>query len=514
MLVSLEDLPSNSISSLCMQALNRKWFGLEGCCQTHSALGPSTTPTLQGFEACDHDLILQLDVDLMMPGADTTWQTDAAAFGGGGGGGGDAADAAADGTGTSTRVQPADAAAPAVAAGSSCELLAKSASSTAISATAAAAGPTAAPLYNLVAVLQNDPSAISISLPTLPGISRPSSTAAAAAATAAAGDMSLEKQQHHHQQQREGQAPGFGCVLGATFCSADGVPWRTEVRGCLVHRKRLLQLLPLPPSEPAQHTGHAAAAAADAGTTKAAPAAADGAAPLAALTLSADNDVGTGDDAGGGGKIEPQGAVQKGTPWGNSNSSSSRSSNSSSSPSSSSSSSPPRWYRALDDVIVASGGTLRCYRAYYLPSHTSNSSAGSYSYIHEAPNSLGRGFGRYQESTGSVKGRTGDAEAGGAGVGSKVRSSRGGWHGSLAFLHPTNKLKGDPWAWSLVESALRAGCWPREQRGEVRGREGGGWECCGKEGEGGARGHDKGGVAGGDEGRGGEGERGREGGSP
>jgi hypothetical protein len=40
----------------------------------------------------------------------------------------------------------------------------------------------------------------------------------------------------------------------------------------------------------------------------------------------------------------------------------------------------------------------------------------------------------------------------------------------LAFIHPPNQpLKESSWGMSLVQSALRANCWPHNQPGKVKG---------------------------------------------
>jgi hypothetical protein len=106
----------------------------------------------------------------------------------------------------------------------------------------------------------------------------------------------------------------------------------------------------------------------------------------------------------------------------------------------------PPWHRALDTAVTDSQGALRTYRPflYYethnvLPTHAINSSSSS------------RGPGSCAERAVSVRH-------------GQVSTS------PLAFIHPPNQpLKESSWGMSLVQSALRANCWPHNQPGKVKG---------------------------------------------
>lgn len=102
----------------------------------------------------------------------------------------------------------------------------------------------------------------------------------------------------------------------------------------------------------------------------------------------------------------------------------------------SSSSHPPLWYRAVDAVIAASAGSLRCYRPHYSISSSRQAHGGN---MHAS----------------------GDRSLGHTSTEEAVPG--------MCFLHPPNQpLKESTWGLALVKSALHAGCWPMEQVGKVR----------------------------------------------
>lgn len=102
----------------------------------------------------------------------------------------------------------------------------------------------------------------------------------------------------------------------------------------------------------------------------------------------------------------------------------------------SSNSHPQLWYRAIDAVIAASSGLLRCYRPYYSISSTPPADGGNM--LASGNWTLG-----HQSTAAAVPG--------------------------MCFLHPPNQpLKESTWGLGLVKSALHAGCWPMQQVGKVR----------------------------------------------
>jgi hypothetical protein len=196
-----------------LQEVNRRWFGLQGCFETRSSSGVPVTPTLQGLEACTHDLILQLDVDILLPGCPY------------------------DPLSLRPITQVAQPAKQVYSeTGSSPQTLSSSIDSS--SCSSKRANPALdSTLLQLAGVLLSDPAAISISLPCLP-----------VPASSLALPTSVQQQQQHqagHSPSTDGDMRGNG--FSASFANpATNKPWRVEVRGCLLHRGRLIQQLPLP----------------------------------------------------------------------------------------------------------------------------------------------------------------------------------------------------------------------------------------------------------------------------
>lgn len=183
---------------------------MAGCTETHSNGGVPVSPALQGFEACQHDLVLQLDVDLLFAGPQyepVLLRRRSGSSGGSSGSGG------SNTYSGSPAMQNA-----ATEAWQAPSLMHETASST---------------LLQLACILQGDPAAISISLPSLPH--PPVSSALPSSA--------FSRVRMHG-------ARSSGFAFSASYInSATRAPWRTEVRGCLLHRARLMQLLPLPAGE-------------------------------------------------------------------------------------------------------------------------------------------------------------------------------------------------------------------------------------------------------------------------
>lgn len=176
---------------------------MHGCCSTRASSGASVTPTLQGLEACNLGLILQVDVDLLLPGCPYEPLTQ-------------------PGMGTcnafGSRSQPL--LTPCSSGDGS-----KSSSSGQLGLCCEGS------LQQLAGILIDDPAAISISLPCLPLTSNPAPLSSSARAAECV---------------QQGSCAGSGYNLTASYINpATGHPWRVEVRGCLLHRSRLMQLLPL-----------------------------------------------------------------------------------------------------------------------------------------------------------------------------------------------------------------------------------------------------------------------------
>lgn len=113
----------------------------------------------------------------------------------------------------------------------------------------------------------------------------------------------------------------------------------------------------------------------------------------------------------------------------------------------SSSSHPPAWHHALDAAVASSAGALRTYRPFCEQFNSSGSNMSAAAHI---PSS---------NSDSNAGGCHGETMAG-----PPASCSPAG----LCFLHPPNQpLKESCWGLSLVKSALRSGCWPHEQPGQV-----------------------------------------------
>jgi len=357
---------ADSAGSSAVSAVNQRFFGLLDCKATHSSSGASTTPTLQGFEACEHDLVLQLDVDLLLAGRPYQQSM------------GQAGSSSSSSSGSAGR--------------------------------SGSTGSNPSTLQQMVDVLTRDPSAVSVSLPTLPtppssvsGLAGGDSPGLTHAFIARRGLSELTT------------STASRAVFSASYISPAGQPWRTEVRGCLIHRERLLQLLPLPtPPRP----------------SLAEPQALMGGAAGPAQQCSSD-------------ASSTRCAVDGGPPVAGTAGSSSRSSGASSS-----SSRPPAWHRALDAAVLASSGRLHTYRPHYR------------THAAAAADSTG--------SCGSNKaaGAIATSSSGSSNISSPLCLQPAP---DLCFLHPPNQpLKESPWGLSLVTSALRSSTWPVQQRGRVR----------------------------------------------
>lgn len=200
---------------------------MRGCGATRASNGASVTPTLQGLAACSSDLILQLDVDLLLPGcpyeplagASSTWHRNSDS----------------NPTGLSQH-----------SSSSGNNIGSHSNSSSSTLGQLGEAHPVLCckgVLQQLADILLADPAAISISLPCLPW---PSCPVPLSSSRNASMQSEAVLQQPHGSRTEASDSSGSYSVTASYVNPATCQPWRVEVRGCLLSRSRLMQLLPLP----------------------------------------------------------------------------------------------------------------------------------------------------------------------------------------------------------------------------------------------------------------------------